>query len=54
MVPELNGSPSVLTKNNSEPLKNFIVQGNKSLKIKRSIATVTTFATMKFFTVMVL
>ena len=54
MVPELNGIPILLTKNNSEPLKNFIVIGSSNLNMKKSIATITTLAMRKFLTVTVL
>ena len=39
ILPELNGSPIVFIKNNSDELKNCNVYGNKNLKIKANINT---------------
>ena len=38
ILPELNGKPIVLTKNNSKALKYFSVNGNKNLKTNSNTA----------------
>ena len=44
ILPELYGNPILLMKNNSDPLKNFKVNGNKNLNTNAKIKTDTTDA----------
>ena len=53
ILPELNGSPIELIKNNSEELKNWSVYGNKNLNTNAKIKTEITVAIAVVFTVMV-
>ena len=49
ILPELNGKPTVLIKNNSEALKNFKVKGNKNLNTKANTKTAKIVATAVVF-----
>ncbi len=52
--PELNGKPTVFTKNNSKALKSLRILGANNLKTNNKTPTETTLATIKFVTVTVL